>query len=554
MTKITEIYRRYVVTILSNSIKGRVVMRSIHSVFLRLSLTIICLFALSAFVGSWLSSHFTNKAMFEQSKMHLEAALKSRATIVEEHFRVTQKQVANLAADTAIIEAVQAFTDGMNKLEIDISEGAASDEQIQNQLEEYYSTEFAGRIAQEIEISDYLPQSSLEQLAQWIYIVKNPNAVGNKHEAYTPAIATSYQRAHDQFHTKLNRFLKSFDFYDVFLFDDKSRLVYSTRKETDFATDFNNGPYATSNLGNTIRTALASERNTVITSDLKTYAPSYFEPASFFASPVFNGAVLTGAVAFQISNEKINRIVADNHGLRGSGETYIVGTDLLMRTDSRFSDTSTILLQKVNTEASRAVTSGQTGSTITPDYRGVSVLSQYRPLSIDGLNWGMLAEIDEAEVREPSNSLTKKLIGVLLLTLAIVGAITYTLFRLTVVKPLSDISFTARQIVNGDYSARTSVTGKDEFSLLAQSQNQMAEAAQSTINDLEAAIKEMKELKGLLPICAFCKSIRDDDGYFRTVETYLVGKSNLEFSHTFCDQCLPLHYPDEIKSLPENNT
>jgi len=529
-------------------------MRSIHSVFLRLSLTIICLFALSAFVGSWLSSHFTNKAMFEQSKMHLEAALKSRATIVEEHFRVTQKQVANLAADTAIIEAVQAFTDGMNKLEIDISEGAASDEQIQNQLEEYYSTEFAGRIAQEIEISDYLPQSSLEQLAQWIYIVKNPNAVGNKHEAYTPAIATSYQRAHDQFHTKLNRFLKSFDFYDVFLFDDKSRLVYSTRKETDFATDFNNGPYATSNLGNTIRTALASERNTVITSDLKTYAPSYFEPASFFASPVFNGAVLTGAVAFQISNEKINRIVADNHGLRGSGETYIVGTDLLMRTDSRFSDTSTILLQKVNTEASRAVTSGQTGSTITPDYRGVSVLSQYRPLSIDGLNWGMLAEIDEAEVREPSNSLTKKLIGVLLLTLAIVGAITYTLFRLTVVKPLSDISFTARQIVNGDYSARTSVTGKDEFSLLAQSQNQMAEAAQSTINDLEAAIKEMKELKGLLPICAFCKSIRDDDGYFRTVETYLVGKSNLEFSHTFCDQCLPLHYPDEIKSLPENNT
>lgn len=529
-------------------------MRSIHSLFIRLGLTIVCLFAISAFAGSWLSSYFTNKAMFEQSKMHLEAALKSRAIIVEEHFRVTQEQVANLAADTSIIEATQAFTDGMNKLKIDIGEGAVSDEQIQNELEEYYSTEFAGRIGREIKVSDYLPKSNIEQLAQWIYIVKNPNAVGKKHEAYTPSIATSYQRTHDEFHIKLSRFLKSFDFYDIFLFDDNARLVYSTRKETDFATDFNHGPYAKSNLGNSVRAALASERNTVITSDLKTYAPSYFEPASFFASPVFNGEKILGAVAFQISNEKINRVVADNHGLRTSGETYIVGPDLLMRTDSRFSDTSTILLQKVDTEASRAVTNGQTGSTITPDYRGVSVLSQYRPLNIDGLNWGMLAEIDEAEVREPSNSLTKKLIGVLLLTLAIVGAITYTLFRLSILKPLNNISFTARQVVNGDYSARTLVSGKDEFSLLAQSQNQIAAAAESHINELEAALIEMKELKGLLPMCAFCKSIRDDDGYFRTVESYLVGKSNLEFSHTFCDQCLPLHYPDDTKVLPESNT
>ncbi len=529
-------------------------MQSFHSVFIRLGITIICLFAISAFVGSWLSAHFTNKAMFEQSKMHLEAALKSRATLVEDHFRVTQMQVANLAVDTRIIEATQSFTDGLNKLEIEVGDSAPSEEQIQNDLESYYSTEFASRIQRQLEISDYLPKSSLERLAQWIYIVENPNAVGNKHEAYIPAVTSSYQRAHDQYHSKLNRYLKSFEFYDIFLFDHNARLVYSARKETDFATDFNHGPYATSNLGNTIRAALGSERNTVITSDLETYSASYFEPALFFAAPVFNGEELVGAVAFQISNEKTNRVVADIHGLRGSGETYIVGDDLFMRTDSRFSDTSTILTQKVDTEASRAVTNGSTGSVITPDYRGVSVLSQYRPLNIEGLNWGMLAEIDETEVREPVNSLIMKLVGVLLVTLAAVAAITYTLFRLGVVKPLASISFTARQIVNGDYSARTPVTGKDEFSILAQSQNQMAEAAQTHINDLERALIEMKELKGLLPMCAFCKSIRDDDGYFRTVETYLVGKSNLEFTHTFCDQCLPLHYPEEPNKLTSDNS
>jgi len=477
--------------------------------------------------------------------MHLEAVLKSRATVVEDHFRVTQMQVANLAADTAIIGATAAFTNGLNNLEIEAgSKQAVTQETIQDELTSYYNTEFASRINRQIDIMDYLPESSQERLAQWIYIVKNPNAVGAKNDAYTPSTPSSYQRAHDQYHSKLNRYLKSFDFYDVFLFDHTARLVYSSRKETDFATDFNHGPYANSNLGSTIRTALASPRNSVITSDIAAYAPSYFEPASFFAAPIFNGDALTGAVAFQISNERINKVVADNHGLRGSGETYIVGTDLLMRTDSRFSDTSTILLQKVDTKASRAVTNGESGSTITPDYRGVSVLSQYRPLEIDGLDWGMLAEIDEAEVREPAYSLTKKLILVLLITLAIVGAIMYSLFKLGVVKPVKSLSFAAQQIVNGDYSARTPVHGKDEFSLLAQSHNQMVDAVESHIADLEAALVEVRELKGLLPICAYCKSIRDDDGYFRTVETYLVGKSNFEFTHTFCDNCLPLHFPD----------
>ena len=525
-------------------------MQTRDSIFIRLGLTIIFLFSVSALIASWFSTHFTNDAMIEQSKMHLEAALKSRATIVEEHFRVTQMQVGNLAADESIIEATLAFTRGLDQLEGDIRAQGPAPEQVDRELEAYYNTEFAPRFAKEIDVSGYLPETSLERLAQWIYIVKNPNPVGQKNEAYVPSTPTSYHRVHDKFHDKLDRYLRSFDFYDIFLFDENARLVYSARKETDFATNFNLGPYASSNLGNIIRTSLKSPRDSVLTSDVANYAPSYDEPASFFAAPVFSGAERIGAVAFQISNERINTVVADNHGLRGSGETYIVGADLMMRTDSRFSDASTILRQKVDTEAAKAVASGETGSTITDDYRGVSVLSQYRPLDIDGLNWGMLAEIDEAEVRGPSNTLTNRLVSMLLVTLAAVAAITYTLFKLCVERPLAGISFTAKKIIDGDYSARTPVSSKDEFALLAKSQNQMAEAVQTHIGSLEAALKEVRELKGLLPICAYCKSIRDDDGYFRTVETYLVGKSNLEFTHTYCEQCLSIHHPEgkEVKA------
>jgi len=510
-------------------------MQESKSLFLRFGIIIISVFAASAIAASWLATHFTNTAMLAQNRMALEAVLKSRARNVEEQYRTSQMQVGNMASSVEIVTAVKGFSDALAQLEEDV---VMPSEQVEAELAEFYVTEFATRVERsDVDVLDYFPESSLERLAQWIYIVENPNPVGKKNGAFIPAVQSRYQEQHDRYHAQLNRYLKSFSFYDVFLFDRTARMVYSSRKETDFALDFNRGPYADSNLGDVVRVALASDRNTVITSDLDHYAPSYFEPASFFSAPVFDGNSLIGVVAFQISNELINKIVADVHGLRESGETYIVGEDLYMRTDSRFIDDTTILKQRVDTAASRAVAKGETGGTITPDYRGVSVVSQYRPLNIDGVSWGMLAEIDEAEVREPARVLGKRLRIVLVATLAFVAAITYALFSFGVKRPLGNIAFTASRIIKGDYAARNAITSNDEFSVIAQGQNQTAEAVQSHVKKLEEAIQEVKDLKGLLPMCAYCKSIRDDDGYFRTVETYLVGKSNLEFSHTFCDQC-----------------
>ncbi|THB81316.1 MAG: hypothetical protein D3926_02755 [Desulfobacteraceae bacterium] len=55
---------------------------------------------------------------------------------------------------------------------------------------------------------------------------------------------------------------------------------------------------------------------------------------------------------------------------------------------------------------------------------------------------------------------------------------------------------------------------------------------------LERALKEVKELSGLLPICAHCKKIRDDKGYWNQIETYIEANSNAEFSHGYCDSCI----------------
>ena len=55
---------------------------------------------------------------------------------------------------------------------------------------------------------------------------------------------------------------------------------------------------------------------------------------------------------------------------------------------------------------------------------------------------------------------------------------------------------------------------------------------------------ELRVLKGMLPICSFCKKIRDDGGEWRQLETYIAARSAARFSHTFCEECGRRHYPE----------
>ncbi|GAX61661.1 sensor protein with HAMP domain [Candidatus Scalindua japonica] len=61
---------------------------------------------------------------------------------------------------------------------------------------------------------------------------------------------------------------------------------------------------------------------------------------------------------------------------------------------------------------------------------------------------------------------------------------------------------------------------------------------------LKLILKEVKELSGLLPICASCKKIRDDKGYWNQIESYIKKHSKAEFSHSVCPECVKELYPE----------
>jgi DNA-binding response OmpR family regulator len=63
---------------------------------------------------------------------------------------------------------------------------------------------------------------------------------------------------------------------------------------------------------------------------------------------------------------------------------------------------------------------------------------------------------------------------------------------------------------------------------------------------LKQALAEVETLSGILPICSFCRNIRDDDGYWQRVEEYISKRTDAQFSHSFCPTCMKEHYPDVV--------
>jgi PAS domain S-box-containing protein len=71
------------------------------------------------------------------------------------------------------------------------------------------------------------------------------------------------------------------------------------------------------------------------------------------------------------------------------------------------------------------------------------------------------------------------------------------------------------------------------------------------IKELTEALGHVKKLSGLLPICASCKRIRDDQGYWQQVETYITRHTDAVFTHGICPECVKLFTREEKKLVPE---
>lgn len=76
---------------------------------------------------------------------------------------------------------------------------------------------------------------------------------------------------------------------------------------------------------------------------------------------------------------------------------------------------------------------------------------------------------------------------------------------------------------------------------------QLEKSLRQRNTELSEALAQVKQLKGLLPICMFCKKIRNDENYWQKVEEYLTEHAEVDFSHSICPECLERNYPTYLK-------
>ncbi len=438
---------------------------------------------------------------------------------VERYLQTIKDQVLTYSEDHMIVSAMAEFIrDYHSFVEQNQIEGSIG-ESLRNKLAEYYQQDFSTVYRQQNnnktpDVGSILSGLGLDTVAlQYHYISANPNPLGSKDALMAAPDQSDYSKTHAKYHPVIRNFLQKFGYYDIFLIDSQTgNIMYSVFKELDFATSLKNGPYAHTNFAQAFSKAnAASSADTAIFTDFKQYFPSYEAPAGFVASPIYQNGQKIGVLVFQFPIDTLNTVMKQRAGMGETGETYLIGNDLLMRSDSFLDPTNRTVAAsfthpttgKVDTEASRAALAGKTGEGLILDYNGNPVLSAYTPLPFEGLEWALLAEIDEAEAFAAVRSL---LWLALLVACGGIAAIIGTALLLSraIVKPVQGVveSLTDLAQGEGDLTSRLPVVSGDEIGQLAARFNDFMEKLQTMIKDIIKGVNTLSSSSSELTIIA----------------------------------------------------
>ncbi|QEN05696.1 HAMP domain-containing protein [Thiospirochaeta perfilievii] len=186
----------------------------------------------------------------------------------------------------------------------------------------------------------------------------------------------------------------------------------------------------------------------------------------------------------------------------------------------------------------------------------------------ENLKWDLYISIPE----ETFLSVFKRIsiISIFYIILFIILTIIMALYlSKTITGPISNLSLTAEYFSNNHLDIRVPIKGNNEVTRLSISFNTMAEELQDFFENLEKkvsertieltdkvqiiedknrdlrlALEKINTLEGIIPICSYCKNIRNDEGYWKRVEEYFSDVTEAQFSHSLCPDCVKKYYPD----------
>ncbi|MCW8908421.1 MAG: methyl-accepting chemotaxis protein [Sedimenticola sp.] len=508
-------------------------------------LMLVPVVVVSAVLG-WVAVENGREALEAQAENQMVALRKSTQKALESYFEIVQSQIVTSSDNRMIIDSLKSFPNAFRNYQASVeatgNAGAAKLEKMRQELVDYYRGPFS---------EEYRKQNggAAPDVASWIgklsettvtlqhtFMAANPEPLGKKSEMLSPEDGSLYAVMHKRFHQSLKEYQERFGYEDIFLVDGQSGdIVYSVSKKPEFATSLIDGPFTQTGLGEVFRIANASDQPKFFSmTDFTGYAPSFDNQAAFIGSPVFSRGKRIGVVIFQLSDKRLSEIMTHERqwadvGLGESGESFLVGQDYYLRSDSRLhiedeaayleslgaagvseaqlarlqAKHSGVGIQQVKNPAAEAAIGGESGVAQYTDYRGVEVLAAYSPLSIAGLKWAVIAKMNTEEAFRSVEALKSTIAGVaigLSIAIFLVGALIGWIFTGLIVKPIEQTVAAVKDIAEGegDLTQRLDDSSRDELGELAGWFNRFLDKLQGVVGELASVTENLSVSAGEL--------------------------------------------------------
>jgi len=493
----------------------------------------------------WIGYRSARDSITYAIQQQLQSVRHSKTTALIDTLKGLRNQVLSISDGRMVTDGMTAFRRGFAGLE-DVSLDPKQDEELHRWYAEEFLPELKSHLGGSPMIEQYLPAEPRQRYLQYHYLLPEQRrlvAEGERASLPENDDDSEYGIVHQAVRDRMERAATLFGYEDILLIDDDTlEIVYSLKKRPDFATNLKTGPYAGTNLARAAEAlAHARDKDAFRIADIEAYVPDGGLPVGFVLSPIFSGPEMIGILALEFPVDRIVAITTgrfewEREGMGKTGECYLVGADLTMRSRSRFmvedreafiaslrrSSLASATVDQierqgnvinqlpVRTQAAEEAIHGREGLAILNDYRGVPVLSSYGPLDLDSIRWGVIAEMDVDEAYAPIRAYARH--ALLAATgLSLGTAILAMVASWLLVRPLRQLTDAARRIGAGEVGVRVDLNSRDEFGDLARTFNHMSESLREQRSELEEKARENQELLlNILPAAAVAQR-RDGD-------------------------------------------
>lgn len=343
---------------------------------------------------------------------------------------------------------------------------------------------------------------------------------------------SAWSAANAAFNPYFRDVVQSLNLDDALMLDLDGNVVYSAYKGTELGSNIKVGEFRGGGLEQVFDEAVKSNSlDFVAIADFEEYTPSYGRPTMFIASPIGTARNLTGVLVYEISGDSVNEVLTGSAtpgqfiGLGQTGESYVVGPDGTLRSDSRllFTDpedfrrraiaggnrtetvdrivrtqTSALLLQD-NSEPTALARRGESGTVQSVGYLGREALISYAPAKIEGLDWSIITKISTDEAFAAVDTFARNLLIATAAVILLICALSVLLARVFTV-PLNRLLDGVRAVAGGQLGTKVDARSRDEFGDLGVAFNDMSASllAKQQLLDAEQAEND-RIISSLMP-------------------------------------------------------